>query len=82
MTDGSKNGSCRPSELSLRRNSTDGAFLFPQITLDQQANGEMGEQCWSPGFVDYLFSPSVLIPTMLLTSAVAIGNLDITDSTG
>jgi hypothetical protein len=34
---------------------TDGAFLFPQMTLDQTARREMGEQCWSPGFVDYLF---------------------------
>ena len=23
--------------------------------VDQQAKHEMGEQCWSPGFVDYLF---------------------------
>ncbi len=34
---------------------TDGAFLFPQMTLDQSARIEMGEQCWSPGFIDYLF---------------------------
>jgi len=44
-----------PRERELRGVHTDGAFLFPQMTLDQQARREMGEQCWSPGFVDYLF---------------------------
>jgi hypothetical protein len=34
---------------------TDGAFLFPQMLLDPESKREMGEQCWSPGFVDYLF---------------------------
>lgn len=33
----------------------DGAFLFPQMTLDQQSKRDMGEPCWSPGFIDYLF---------------------------
>ena len=44
-----------PRARELRGVHTDGAFLFPQMTLDQQAKHEMGEQCWSPGFVDYLF---------------------------
>lgn len=44
-----------PTARELRGVHTDGAFLFPQMTLDQQAKREMGEQCWSPGFVDYLF---------------------------
>ena len=44
-----------PRERELRGVHTDGAFLFPQMTLDQRAKREMGEQCWSPGFVDYLF---------------------------
>jgi hypothetical protein len=44
-----------PHARELRGVHTDGAFLFPQMTLDQQAKHEMGEQCWSPGFVDYLF---------------------------
>jgi hypothetical protein len=44
-----------PRERELRGVHTDGAFLFPQMTLNQQAKREMGEQCWSPGFVDYLF---------------------------
>jgi hypothetical protein len=33
----------------------DGAFLFPQMTMDAQAKAAAGEQCWRPGFVDYLF---------------------------
>jgi hypothetical protein len=44
-----------PRARELRGVHTDGAFLFPQMTLDQQARKERGEQCWSPGFVDYLF---------------------------
>jgi hypothetical protein len=44
-----------PRARELRGVHTDGAFLFPQMTLDQQAKREMGEQCWNPGFVDYLF---------------------------
>ncbi|QNI32398.1 hypothetical protein H7849_26060 [Alloacidobacterium dinghuense] len=44
-----------PRARELRGVHTDGAFLFPQMMLDQQAKREMGEQCWSPGFVDYLF---------------------------
>ena len=44
-----------PHARELRDSHTDGAFLFPQMTLDQQIKEEMGEQCWSPGFVDYLF---------------------------
>src|ERR1700761_1804376 len=44
-----------PHARELRGVHTDGAFLFPQMTLDQQAKRAMGEQCWSPGFVDYLF---------------------------
>ena len=44
-----------PNERDLQGVHTDGAFLFPQMTLDQSARVAMGEQCWSPGFVDYLF---------------------------
>jgi hypothetical protein len=44
-----------PRARELRGAHTDGAFLFPQMTLDQQKKREMGEQCWSPGFIDYLF---------------------------
>lgn len=44
-----------PRARELRGVHTDGAFLFPQMTLDQRAKREMGEESWSPGFVDYLF---------------------------
>jgi hypothetical protein len=44
-----------PRARELRGVHTDGAFLFPQMTLDQQTRREMGEDTWSPGFVDYLF---------------------------
>lgn len=44
-----------PWERERRGVHTDGAFLFPQMTLDQRVKREMGEDRWSPGFVDYLF---------------------------
>jgi hypothetical protein len=44
-----------PYQRGLRRSHTDGAFLFPQMTLDDETRKEMGEDQWSPGFVDYLF---------------------------
>jgi hypothetical protein len=44
-----------PRARELRGVHTDGAFLFPQMTLNSEAKRQMGEQCWSPGFVDYLF---------------------------
>ena len=33
----------------------DGAFLFPQMMMDPQLRQQMGEDKWSPGFIDYLF---------------------------
>ena len=44
-----------PRAREIRGVHTDGAFLFPQMTLDQQSKREMGEDTWNPGFVDYLF---------------------------
>ncbi len=44
-----------PRARELRGVHTDGAFLFPQMTLDARARQEMGEDTWSPGFIDYLF---------------------------
>src|SRR5262249_740720 len=44
-----------PTQRDLRRSHTDGAFLFPQMVLDPDLRKEMGEDEWSPGFVDYLF---------------------------
>lgn len=44
-----------PHARELRGAHTDGAFLFPQMTLDAKTRRAMGEEAWSPGFVDYLF---------------------------
>jgi len=33
----------------------DGAFLFPQMTMDPAAKRAAGEHDWEPNFVDYLF---------------------------
>jgi hypothetical protein len=44
-----------PRARELRGDHTDGAFLFPQMTLKHRAKGATGEHSWSPGFVDYLF---------------------------
>lgn len=44
-----------PTARELRGVHTDGAFLFPQMTLDAATKHAMGEQCWNPGFIDYLF---------------------------
>jgi hypothetical protein len=44
-----------PRAREIRGVHTDGAFLFPQMTLDEAAKKSMGEAEWTPGFVDYLF---------------------------
>jgi hypothetical protein len=44
-----------PRARELRGVHTDGAFLFPQMTLPPDVKQEMGEDRWSPRFVDYLF---------------------------
>jgi hypothetical protein len=44
-----------PNERDKRGVHTDGAFLFPQMLMDQNLREQMGEENWSPGFVDYLF---------------------------
>ncbi len=44
-----------PHARDMRAFHCDGAFLFPQMTLDPQTRAEMGETGWSPQFVDYLF---------------------------
>ena len=43
-----------PRARELRGVHTDGAFLFPQMMLNQPKR-EAGKRGWSPGFVDYLF---------------------------
>jgi hypothetical protein len=44
-----------PHCRDLRGAHTDGAFLFPQMSLPPELREEMGEDDWRPGFVDYLF---------------------------
>jgi len=44
-----------PHQRDRRPGHVDGAFLFPQMTMDAAAKAAAGESAWSPGFVDYLF---------------------------
>jgi len=44
-----------PHQRDLQGAHNDGAFLFPQMLLDPEVRKAMGEDEWSPGFVDYLF---------------------------
>lgn len=43
-----------PNARDLRDVHTEGAFLFPQMTMETLRTPE-GARGWSPGFVDYLF---------------------------
>ena len=44
-----------PHVRDARFGHTDGAFLFPQMTLSPDAKEKAGETAWSPNFFDYLF---------------------------
>jgi len=44
-----------PHQRDMHGAHTDGAFLFPQMAVDPVLRREMGDEHWSPGFVDYLF---------------------------
>lgn len=44
-----------PHQRSLTAGHTDGAFLFPQMTMPTEAKIAAGEHDWEPRFVDYLF---------------------------
>ena len=44
-----------PHERALTPGHSDGAFLFPQMTMDPEAKLAAGEHQWEPNFVDYLF---------------------------
>lgn len=44
-----------PHAREQRAEHAAGAFLFPQMTLDDETKREMEQEGWSPGFVDYLF---------------------------
>ena len=44
-----------PHQRDKRPGHPDGSFLFPQMTMSQEALEEAGQENWSPNFVDYLF---------------------------
>jgi protein-S-isoprenylcysteine O-methyltransferase Ste14 len=44
-----------PHERARTPGHTDGAFLFPQMTMDPAAKKAAGEHDWEPNFIDYLF---------------------------
>ena len=44
-----------PHQRDQRPGHTDGAFLFPQMTMSEEALRAAGQEDWSPNFIDYLF---------------------------
>jgi uncharacterized membrane protein len=44
-----------PHQRDRRAVHADGAFLFPQMTMSEEALKQVGQQDWSPNFADYLF---------------------------
>ncbi len=44
-----------PGSRAMMDEHTDGAFLFPQMSMSRELKAAAGETDWSPGFVDYLF---------------------------
>ena len=44
-----------PHGRDARPGHSEGAFLFPQMTLPTQAKVAAGQRLWSPNFLDYLF---------------------------
>jgi hypothetical protein len=44
-----------PHERDKRPGHSEGAFLFPQMTMSKEALKEVGQRDWSPNFIDYLF---------------------------
>ena len=44
-----------PHKRERRAGHADGAILFPQMTMSDDALADAGQQDWSPNFVDYLF---------------------------
>jgi hypothetical protein len=44
-----------PHGRDLRPGHTEGAFLFPQMTMPPEAKAAAGQEMWSPNFIDYLF---------------------------
>ena len=44
-----------PNQRDKRTQHFAGAFLFPQMTMNNQSLRQFGQAGWSPNFVDYLF---------------------------
>jgi len=44
-----------PHARDQRDRHTEGAFLFPQMTMSDEALKKLGQEDWSPNFVEYLF---------------------------
>ena len=44
-----------PYQRDKEPGHSNGAFLFPQMTMSKEALREAGQPDWSPNFVDYLF---------------------------
>lgn len=44
-----------PHQRDKRAAHSQGAFLFPQMTMSDEALKQTGQRRWSPNFVDYLF---------------------------
>jgi hypothetical protein len=44
-----------PHLRAMRTTHTDGAFLFPQMTMSSELKAAAGEEDWTPHFIDYLF---------------------------
>src|SRR5262252_4072448 len=44
-----------PNQRDLNKAHTNGAFLFPQMTMDKTDAAPGDESRWSPNFFDYLF---------------------------
>lgn len=44
-----------PAIRDARFGHPDGAFLFPQMTLTPEVKAQLGQEAWTPNFVDYLF---------------------------
>ena len=44
-----------PHQRDRRVKHSEGSFLFPQMTMREEALKDTGQQDWSPEFIDYLF---------------------------
>ncbi len=80
-----------PHRRDLRSSHTEGAFLFPQMTL--QPKSKLANPGWKPGFVDYLFlafnTSTAFSPTdtpvlsrwakvlMMVQSSISLGSIAI-----